>query len=153
MSKLELIQKIFQIINIPINSIDDLNGHEIDRDTLLMPNVKEEYLKIIPKVKKFYNSSKLTSLHKNCQMKQKNHSINFIRQILKCNDFTLKPKIISLGYSKNGKKIVKRSYIITPKSSELLNKLPSNPDIKTFNNNDNIIKGVVENIILKITSS
>lgn len=109
-----LIKKLFQALNITnFENIDDLEGTEISRDLILSPNVKEKYLDLIPKAKQVYKSSKLTSLHKNCNIKQKNHSINFLRQILKCNGFRLKPKIISLGYTKSGKKIIKRSYIVS----------------------------------------
>lgn len=109
-----LIKKMFQILNInTFENLDGLEGIEINRDLLLSHSVKEQYIGLISKAKLIYNSSKLTSLHKNSSVKQKNHSINFLRQILKCNGFLLKPKIISLGYTKSGKKIIKRSYIVT----------------------------------------
>lgn len=111
-NKIYLLKKIFQPLNINVNNIENLIGKELERDLLLKDDIKTLYVNLIPKAKTIYKSSKLTSLHKNCTTKQKNHSINFLRQILKCNNLKLKPKVISLGYSKNGKKIIKRSYII-----------------------------------------
>ena len=117
---LYLLKKMFQVLNINISSINNITGLEINRDLLLSPYVREQYLTLIPKAKSIYRSSNLTSLHKNCSIKQKNHSINFLRQILKCNNLKLQPKTISLGYTKNGKKIIKRSYtIINTNSSNL----------------------------------
>ena len=69
--------------------------------------------KEIDKLKKKYNSHKLTCLHKNSLDKQQFPSINLIRQILKCNKLKLKPKIICKGYCKiTNKKIFERNFII-----------------------------------------
>lgn len=138
-NNLYLIKKMLLPLNINISTFKDIEGNEIDRDLLISNNIKELYLKLIPKAKLIYNSSKLTSLHKNCYSKQKNHSINFIRQILKCNNYKMKPKITSLGYTKNGKKIIKRSYIIeSTKNNE--------KDVNTLKE----IKICLNNIINKI---
>ena len=111
-NSLETIKLLFKIIDISIDNIEDLLSKEIDRDKLLKPIVNEECEKLVEKCKLHYNSSKLTSLHSNRQEKQKFPAINLFRQILKCHDLKLQPKVTSLGYHKNGKKIIKRSYII-----------------------------------------
>ena len=67
----------------------------------------------IPDVTKKYKSSKLTCLHKNSANKQKFPVINFIRQVLKCNNLYLKPLVLCRGYNKNnGKKIIDRYFKI-----------------------------------------
>jgi hypothetical protein len=109
---LEIIKKMFSIINITIENLEDLELVELDRDLLLKEPINNEFSKLIDSSKKVYNSSKLTSLHKNRLEKQKFPAINLLRQILKCNNYKLGPKTTSLGYHKNGKKIIKRSYII-----------------------------------------
>ena len=110
---MDIIKELFKPLNKSINTIEELENIELDRDSLLIPSVKEAYTKIIDKCKQVYKTSKLTSLHNNRESKQKTPSINLIRQILKCNNLKLAPKVTSLGYSKiTGKKIVKRSYVI-----------------------------------------
>jgi len=110
---LTIIQQLLKPLNITIESINDISNIEIDRDELLSNFVQEQYDKIIPNCKELYNSARLTSLHGNKYDKQKFSSFNLLRQILKCNSYILVPKIICLGYStKNGQKLIKRSYII-----------------------------------------
>ena len=112
-TRLDNLKKIFNSINISINSAIELENIEISRDILLTDKINNEYNNLIEECKIIYNSSKLTALHNNRLKKQKYPSINFLRQILKCNGYNLTPKIVSLGYYKcTGKKIVKRSYII-----------------------------------------
>ena len=111
---LEILQKLFKPLKYNIQSINDIKNIELDRDSLLKPEINEEYSKIINECKEIYKSSKLTSLHGNRENKQRNPSINLLRQILKCNSLKLEPKVTSLGYCKiTGKKLVKRSFIIT----------------------------------------
>ena len=111
-NNLDVIKKFFSIINISVDNLDSLELLELDRDLLLKETINSEFSKLVEESKKVYNSSKLTSLHKNRLEKQKFPAINLLRQILKCNHYKLTPKTISLGYHKNGRKIIKRSYII-----------------------------------------
>ena len=97
------LKKIFNTIDININSINELENAEISRDILLTDKINSEYNNLIGECKTIYNSSKLTSLHNNRLKKQKYPSINFLRQILKCNGYSLTPKIVSLGYSKSSR--------------------------------------------------
>lgn len=111
--KIENLKKIFKILNIDISEISDLENIEISRDLLLTKNINIELNKLLDECKNFYKSSKLTCLHNNKEDKQKFPAVNLLRQILKCNNLKLTPKIISLGYSKiSGKKLIKRTYII-----------------------------------------
>ena len=123
MENLEIIKKLFKIINIEINTISDLNLLEIDRDLLLKEIINNELTKLIDACKNIYKTSKLTALHSNRLSKQKFPAINLLRQILKCHKYKMTPKITSLGYHKNGKKIIKHSYIINEIINETVNEL------------------------------
>jgi len=111
--KLINLKKIFKIININISTLKDIENIEIERNTLLNEKINNDFNKLLEECKDIYSSSKLTSLHNNRELKQKFPGINLLRQILKCNNLKLTPKITSYGYNKNnGKKIIKRSFII-----------------------------------------
>ena len=85
-----------------------------DSDTLKDKNLIDKLYSLQDKFKSDYNSSSLTCLHKNSINKQKFPAINFIRQILKCNNYKLYGFYISNGYNKQngGKKNLKRYYKI-----------------------------------------
>ena len=112
-NEVELIKKLFSYLNINIKDLSELENIEIDRERLLNIEIRNKFLSLVEDFKKKYSSSKLTALHKNSEYKQRNPQINLLRQILKCNKLKLTPKVTSLGYQKNGKKLIKRSYIIT----------------------------------------
>lgn len=112
-NEVELIKKLFLFLNITINNLSELENTEIDRERLLNIQIRNQFLSLVSDFKKKYSTSKLTALHKNCEYKQKNPQINLLRQVLKCNKYKLTPKVTSLGYQKNGKKLLKRSYTIT----------------------------------------
>ena len=109
----DTIKEMFKIININIDTINDIEHLEIDRNDLLTDDIKLKFLDLIKPFKKKYSSSKLTSLHNNSNIRQKFPQINLLRQILKCNNYKLTPKVTSIGYTSTGKKIIKRSYMIT----------------------------------------
>ena len=54
----------------------------------------------------------MTALHNSAKDKQRWPLLNLIRQLLKRCDFSLTPKRISNGITKDGKKIYKRFYVI-----------------------------------------
>ena len=108
-----LIQKLFQILNIKISSLEQIDNLEIDRESLKDKKIVEKYYALIPELKKIYNSDMFSCLHKNSLEKQKQPGVCMLRQILKANNFKMIPKIYNLGYNKtNGKKLVKRTYYI-----------------------------------------
>ena len=108
-----IIKDLFCSLGIIINNLDELENKEIQRDDLLGEASTEMILKYQDDFKKTnYSYSKLTALHKNCSIKQKQPQINLIRQILKCNNLKLQPKVTHIGYTKTGQKIIKRSYVI-----------------------------------------
>jgi hypothetical protein len=59
-----------------------------------------------------FSSSMLTSLQTNAPKKQKWPLLNLVRQILKSNDYKMEPIRKSAGYTKDGKKIYKRFFLI-----------------------------------------
>jgi hypothetical protein len=100
-------------LGINFEEFSDLENVEVNRDKLLNnTDLSSIYSNQIHDLKHIYKSSKLTSLHSNSKQKQRFPQVNLLRQILKCNNLKLHPKVVSLGYTKNGKKIIKRSYII-----------------------------------------
>jgi hypothetical protein len=114
-NKLDVFKDIFNVFNIHCENESDLFNITLDFDTLKDPNIITKLYNLIPKYKALYNTSMLTCLHQNSTDKQKLPAVNFIRQILKCNDYKLSGYYISLGYNKiNGRKNLKRLYKIVP---------------------------------------
>ena len=110
---LENIQKLFKILKLEINSINELYNIRIYHKTLQDPNLVGYFYNLIPNLKENYYSNKLTCLHKNSLDKQKFPGINLLRQILKCNNLKLSPRVLCKGYNPhNGKKLVERYFII-----------------------------------------
>ena len=111
--KQELLFELLKIIDIDISKKEDLINIVIDQNSLKQQHIIEKYYKLIPELKKKYNSEMLTCLHKNSLKKQKFPAVNTLRQILKCNKLKLKPYVVSNGYDKSiGKKLVERKYVI-----------------------------------------
>lgn len=97
---------------IPITNLNDLEGMLIPReifiDNEIYKNIKEE----ISILKQMFNSSYLTSLQSTAEENQKWPLLNLVRQILKSCNFSMSPKRVSNGYTKDGKKIYKRMFKI-----------------------------------------
>ena len=115
---LELLKQMLNHININFNNIDELENKVISRDILLTESIQDQYQKYQLELKKCgYKSGKLTSLHKN-NTKQKFPAINMIRQLLKCHNMLMTPKVESIGYNKSpGQKLVKRYFVISKKET------------------------------------
>ena len=97
---------------IPVTNWNDLEGmlvpREIFIDNEIYKNIKEE----ISILKQMFNSSYLTSLQSTAEENQKWPLLNLVRQILKSCNFSMSPKRVSNGYTKDGKKIYKRMFKI-----------------------------------------
>lgn len=97
---------------IPVTNLNDLEGMLIPReifiDNEIYKNIKEE----ISILKQMFNSSYLTSLQSTAEENQKWPLLNLVRQILKSCNFSMSPKRVSNGYTKDGKKIYKRMFKI-----------------------------------------
>ena len=120
--KLNILQDLFNSININITSKLDLINIEIDRDILLEEpfySFSINYKEIIKKkYNHIYKSNYYNFIHGNSNTKQKFPSINLLRQILKSNGLKLYPYYKSFGYDINRKKIVQRYFIIKLINSE-----------------------------------
>ena len=117
MDKFDLLKDIFSALDINIKQRGDINNLILKQDTLKSKTLIDELTNKVPNLKSYYNSSKLTCLHKNSLDKQKFPAVNMCRQILKCNSFKMEPYVISKGYDKfSGKKLVERYYRIKDES-------------------------------------
>lgn len=113
MNKYDLILKILSIVNINVENLEELDGLIIKQELLKQPDLISKFNENVPELKIFYNSSKLTCLHKNNSDKQKFPAVNMVRQLLKCNNLKLEPFLVSNGYNKaTGKKLYNRFYKI-----------------------------------------
>lgn len=110
-SKFNLLKDIFLILGHNINNKNDLLSITLNQKYLRSNELKNKCCELKPSLKKYYNSCKLNCLHKNSLIKQTFPISNMLRQILKCNDLRLKPKVVSKGYV-NNKKVTERYYII-----------------------------------------
>ena len=110
----QLIKEMLAKIGLKFENIDDIEGQIIERDILLTDEVSSFLLSFQEKIKNSgYKTGTLTSLHKNNNEKQRWPEVNILRQLLKCNQFRLKPFTKSNGYNKTtGKKNVLRFYRI-----------------------------------------
>ena len=110
--QLDHIKSFLTKCKIVINNFDDLNGMLVPRefflDKLVYDSVKED----IPIMKQLFTSSALTSLQSNAEENQKWPLLNLVRQILRSCHYKMTPKRVSAGYTKEGKKIYKRMFII-----------------------------------------
>ena len=108
----DLLKELFSILGHKIETDNDLLNITFDSDSLKDVQLIDKLYSFQDRFKSNYNSSSLTCLHKNSLNKQKFPAINFIRQILKCNNYKLYGFYVSNGYSKQhgGKKNLKRYY-------------------------------------------
>jgi hypothetical protein len=113
MDKFDLLKDIFSALEIKVDERTDISNIILRQDTLKSNTLITDLNNKVPNLKSYYNSSKLTCLHKNSLDKQKFPAVNMFRQILKCNSFKMEPYVISKGYDKfSGKKLVERYYRI-----------------------------------------
>lgn len=98
--------------NIVFESFDTLDGMLICRDILLDVKKYESVKNHITELKKSYSSSSLTSLQSTALKKQRWPLLNLVRQILKMNDYNMKPIRKSNGYTQDGKKKYVRYFLI-----------------------------------------
>lgn len=119
-----LMYEMLQVCGISVKTETELLSVLIDREVLINnTDIITNIRKLVSKMKPYYSSDTLTCLHQNSCEKQKYPVINFLRQILKCNDFALKPGRITCGCV-NGKRIrhhcfyvVRRPQVLTQNCS------------------------------------
>ena len=111
-NQLEYIKYFLNECGVVMNTYNDLNGMLIPREILLnienYKKVKDEILVL----KKLFNSSALTALQSTAEENQKWPLLNLVRQILKAIHYKMTPKRVSAGYTKDGKKIYRRMFIV-----------------------------------------
>ena len=106
---------ILKKLGFVISSIEELktmDGFLIPRECLLYKQDYDEIANLVPKLKKKFSSSKLTSLHKNASNQQKWPLLNLLRQLLNAHGFDMKPLRKSDGYDENGVKKYERFFLI-----------------------------------------
>ena len=108
-----IIVSFLNCVGINVDSIHVLDGIVIQRNELLSEERYAKVKEMIPELKTLYSSSYMTSLQKTADKMHKYPFINIVRQILKSCGYQLKPKRSANGYTKAGKKIYKRLFIIT----------------------------------------
>ena len=130
--KNDIFMEILKILN--INSIDDLLSKKIRADVLKDAEILKKFNEMIPDIKVFYSSDKLTCLHHNSIYKQKNPGVNFLRQILKVHHYNLKSISIYKGLFQS-KRVYSRYYFVqsSPSNRNKLTRSTSNPDISSIN--------------------
>ena len=107
---------IYNFLNkcgIDCGSLDNLDGFKLARDILLSEEKYNEITKEIPTLKTIYSSSYMTSLHKNAKKNQQWPLINIVRQVLKSCGYSMKPLRVANGYTKSGKKLYRRFFVIS----------------------------------------
>lgn len=110
--QLGYIKSFLNKCKILINEFDDLNGFLLPREIFLDKDIYNSVKEDIYILKQVFTSSALTSLQSNAEENQKWPLLNLVRQILRSCHFVMTPKRVSAGYTKDGKKIYKRMFII-----------------------------------------
>ena len=108
-------KKIFSIIGININEINELDNFFLPREELLCSLKYSEIQKLIPDLKKKFSSSFMTSLQKTAKTDQKWPLLNLIRQILNVYNYKMTPIRKSDGYTLEGVKKYKRFFKLNKK--------------------------------------
>jgi len=116
---------------IPVTNLNDLEGMLIPREILIDNEIYKSVKEEISILKQIFNSSYLTSLQSTAEENQKWPLLNLVRQILKSCHFSMTPKRISSGYTKDGKKIYKRMFMI----QKLNQTKSSGPNVSSLDSN------------------
>jgi len=107
----KLICKLFNILNIIIDTPSDMIGIEIPSEILYNIGIKKKFLNLVPELKKYYSSSYFTSLQTSAFSKPF-FAVNLLRQVVRSYGLRLRTRNKSAGYTPSGKKIYNRTYEI-----------------------------------------
>lgn len=110
--QVDYIKSFLNKCKIFINEFDDLDGFLVPREIFLDKDIYNSIKEDISILKQVFTSSALTSLQSNAEENQKWPLLNLVRQILRSCHYKMTPKRVSAGYTKDGKKIYKRMFII-----------------------------------------
>jgi len=119
--QVEYIKLFLNKCKIVVDNLNDLNGLLVPREILLNTEIYTSVKEDISILKQVFTSSALTCLQSTAEEHQKWPLLNLVRQVLRSCHYKMNPKRISAGYTKEGKKIFKRMFII-----EKLNKIENN---------------------------
>ena len=119
--QVEYIKLFLNKCKIEVDNLNDLNGMLVPREILLNKEIYISVKEDISILKQVFTSSALTCLQSTAEEHQKWPLLNLVRQILRSCHYQMIPKRVSAGYTKDGKKIFKRMFII-----EKLNKIENN---------------------------
>ena len=109
----DTIKEILTCVGIKFELLENNSELIIERESLIN---EEKYIEVkakIPELKQFFSSSFLTSLQKDASQNQKWPLLNLVRQILKASLYNMKPIRKANGYTKKGKKLYKRFFLIS----------------------------------------
>ena len=112
-SQEKIIVDFLNVCGIPCESLDVINGLAVPREILLDEERYKNACEHIDRLKEIYSSSYMTSLQKTAKSTQTWPLINIVRQVLKSCGYSMTPKRLSNGYTKSGKKLYKRVFILT----------------------------------------
>jgi hypothetical protein len=108
----EQIKTFLNKCKIVVNNFDELDGMLIPREIFLDEELYKKVEDDINILKTLFTSSALTCLQSTAKETQKWPLLNLVRQVLKSCHYKMTPKRVSAGYTKEGKKIFKRMFII-----------------------------------------
>ena len=111
-TQIDHIKSFLNKCKIVIQQFDDLDGMLLPREIFLDKEIYNSVKEDISILKQLFTSSALTSLQSNAEETQKWPLLNLVRQILRSCHYKMTPKRVSAGYTKEGKKIYKRMFII-----------------------------------------
>ena len=107
------IKEILTCVGIGFELLENDSELLIEREILINDEKYHEVKAKIPDLKQFFSSSFLTSLQKDASQNQKWPLLNLVRQLLKASLYNMKPIRKANGYTKQGKKIYKRFFLIS----------------------------------------
>ena len=119
--QIEYIKIFLNKCKIIVNNLNDLNEMLIPREILLNKEIYISVKEDISILKQVFTSSALTCLQSTAKKKKKWPLLNLVRQVLRSCHYKMTPKRVSAGYTKDGKKIFKRMFIV-----EKMNKIENN---------------------------
>jgi hypothetical protein len=94
------------------SDISGLAGQVIHRDLLVSQEKYDECKPKLVKLKEWMSSSRLSCLQSTAESSQRWPLLNAVRQLLKLHNFRMTPFRLSDGYSTDGKKKLKRFFLI-----------------------------------------
>ena len=112
----KIIVEFLNVCGVPCESLAVIDGLVIPREVLLVEERYKSACQHIDKLKEIYSSSYMTSLQKTAKSTQAWPLINIVRQVLKSCGYTMSPKRLSNGYTKAGKKLYRRVFIVSKPS-------------------------------------